>query len=75
MCVCLCVLSLSCVRLFATSWTAPGQVPLPMEFSRQEYWSQLPFPPPGDLPKPGIKLASPATPVLAGNSFTIELPG
>ena len=52
--VCLCVLS--CVRLFATSWTIAHQAPLSKEFSRQEYWNGLPFPTPGDLPNPGIKL-------------------
>ena len=45
-----CVLSLSHVRLFVTPWTAVSQTPLPMEFSRQEYWSGLPFPPPGSFP-------------------------
>ena len=44
----------------------------PMGFSRQEYWSGLPFPPPGDLPKPGIK---PMSPALAGGFFTTELLG
>ena len=46
--------------------------PLPMEFSRQEYWSGLPLPPPGDLPNPGIK---PASPALVGGFFTTESPG
>ena len=46
---------LSCVRLFATPWTIAHQAPLSMGFSRQEYWSGLPFPSPRDLPKPGIK--------------------
>ena len=55
--------SLSHVQLFATPWTVACQVPLSMEFSRQEYWNGLPFPPPGDLPKPGNK---PSSPVLAG---------
>ena len=41
--------------LCATPWTAAHQAPLSMEFSRQEYWSELPFPPPGDLPNPGIE--------------------
>ena len=45
---------LSCVRLFVTPWTLTCQAPLSMEFSRQEYWSGLPFPSPGDLPDPGI---------------------
>ena len=53
------VKSLSCVRLFETLWTIARQAPLFMGFSRQEYWSGLPFPSPGDLPNPGIKLSSP----------------
>ena len=55
-----------------TSGTIARQAPLSMEFSRQEYWSGLPFPSPGDLPNPGIQ---PASPVLAGGFFTTELPG
>ena len=47
--------SLSCVRLFATPLAVAYQAPLSMEFSRQEYWSGLPFPSPGDLPDPGIE--------------------
>ena len=54
------VKSLSHVRLFATPWTVAYQAPPSMEFSRQEYWSGLPFPSPGDLPNPGIKPGSPA---------------
>ena len=50
---------LSRVRLFVTSWTVAHQAPPSMEFSRQEYWSGLPFPSPGDLPNPGIKPRSP----------------
>ena len=49
---------LSHVQLFATPWTVAHQAPLSMAFSRQEYWSGLPFPSPEDLPDPGIKLAS-----------------
>ena len=49
------VKSLSRVRLFVTPWTVVYQAPLSMEFSRQEYWSGLPFPSPGDLPNPGIE--------------------
>ena len=49
--------SLRCVRLFVTPWTIAHQGPLSMGFSRQEYWSGLPFPPPGDLPNPGSKLS------------------
>ena len=51
---------LSHVRLFVTPWTVARQAPQSMEFSRQEYWSGLPVPYPGDLPKPGIKPGSPA---------------
>ena len=46
-----------------------------MEFSRQEYWSRLPFPTPGDLPDPGIEPASPVSPALAGRFFTTAPPG
>ena len=49
----------SCPTL-ETSWTVAHQAPLSMGFSRQEYWSGLPFPSPGDLPNPGIELRSPA---------------
>ena len=50
--------SFSCVRLFATPWSVACQVPLSMEFSRQEHWSGLPFPTPGVLPNAGIKPGS-----------------
>ena len=53
--VCVCVKSLSRVRLFVTTWTVAHQAPLSMGFSRQEYWSGLPFPSPGDLPNSGIE--------------------
>ena len=53
---------LSSVQLFATPWTVAHQASLSMEFSGQEYWSELPFPPPGGLPHPGIK---PVSPILA----------
>ena len=59
------------VWLFLSLWTVAHQAPLPMGFSRQEYWSGLSFPPPGDLPDPGIK---PASPVLTGGFFTTEPP-
>ena len=52
--------SLSRVQLFATTWTVAYQAPPSMGFSRQEYWSGLPFPSPGDLPDPGIEPRSPA---------------
>ena len=66
-----CVLSrFSYVQLFGTLWTVACQAPLSMEFFRQEYWSGLPFPPPGDLPDPGIEPGSLTSPALAGRSFT-----
>ena len=49
---------LGCAQLFATSWTVAYQAPQSMGFSRQEYWSGLPFPSPGDLPNPGIEPGS-----------------
>ena len=58
---------LSCVHLFAPTGTVAHQTPLSMEFSRQEYWSGLPFPTPGDLPDPGM---GPESPELAGGFFT-----
>ena len=66
-----CVLSqLSCVPLFVTLWTVGHQAPLSGGFSRQEYWSGLPRPPPGDLLHPGIEPASLTSPALAGRFFT-----
>ena len=56
----------SCVRLFVTLSTVVCQAPLPMRFSRQEYWHGLPFPPPGDLSNPGIEPESLMSPVSAG---------
>ena len=64
--------SLSCVRLFATPLTVACQAPLSMGFSRQEYWSGLPFPPPRDLPNPGIK---PRYRALRADSLPSEPPG
>ena len=58
------------VQLCATVWIGTRQAPLSMGFSRQEYWSGLPFPPPWDLPYAGIKPASLAFPALAGRFFT-----
>ena len=69
-CVCACVHSVSLVQLFVAPWTVAHKTPLSMEFSRQEHWSGLPFPPPGDLPNPGIKLSFLMCPVLAGGFFT-----
>ena len=51
---------LSCVRFFVTLWTVAHQSPLSMRFSKQEHWSGLPCPPPGDLPNPGIESRSAA---------------
>ena len=65
------VQSLSRVQLFATPWTVACQAPLSMEFSRQEYWSGLPFPTPWDIPDPGIE---PASPALAGGFFATKPP-
>ena len=58
--------SFSRVRLFVTPWAGARSAPLSVGFSRQQYWSRLPFPPPGGLPDPGIKLASPVSPESAG---------
>ena len=55
----LCCVLLSHVQLFVTPWTVANQAPLSMGFPRQEYWSGLPFPPPGDLPDPGTEPVSP----------------
>ena len=63
---------LSHVQLFATPWTIAHQASLSMERSRQESWSELPFPSPGDLPNLGIE---PTSPALAGKFFTTEAPG
>ena len=62
-----CLLSrFSHAQLFVTPWTVAYQAPLSMKLSRQEYWSGLPCPPPGDLPNPGIE---PWSPALAGRYF------
>ena len=65
-CVCVCVYLLSYVQLFASPQTVACQISLPVEFSKQEYWSELPFPTLGDLSDPGIKPESLASPALAG---------
>ena len=64
----MCVLSRT--QLLVTLWIIVRQAPLSMGFSRQEYWSGLPFPPPGGLPDPGTEPASPGSPALAGGFFT-----
>ena len=71
-CVCVCVLVAQSCQLFATPWTGAHQAPLSVEFSRQEYWSGLPFPSPGDLPDPGIK---PISPALQADSLPSEPTG
>ena len=60
------------VWLFVTPWTVVRQTPLSMEFSRQEYWSGLPCPSPGDLPQPGME---PGSPALQADSLPSEPPG
>ena len=65
------VKSLSRVRLFPTPWTIAHQAPLFMGFSRQEYWSGLPFPSPEDIPNPGIE---PRSPTLQADALTSEPP-
>ena len=77
-CVCVCARVcvhvstqlLSCVQLFMAPWTLAYQAPLSLEFSSLEYWSSLPFPPPGDLPDTGIESMCLASPALAGRFFT-----
>ena len=63
---------LSHVCLLVTPWTVAHQAPPSMEFSRQEYWSGLPFPSPGDLPDPGVK---PGSPALQADALPSEPPG
>ena len=70
--MCVCVLScFSRVQLFATSWTVDCQAPLSMEFSRQQYWSGLPWPSQGDLPDPGNESVSPESPELEADSLPL----
>ena len=63
---------LSCIQLFLTPWAVACQSLLSMGFSKQEYWSKLPFPSPGDLPQPGIE---PRPPALQADSLLSEPPG
>ena len=70
-CAVLCLVTQKC-SILVTPWTAARHAPLPMEFSRQEYWSELPCLPPGDLPNPGIK---PRSPALQADSLLSEPPG
>ena len=70
---CVCVLSrFSCIHLFVTPWTVSRRASLFVVFPRQKYWSELPFPSPGDLPDPGIELTSLKSPVLACRFFTTD---
>ena len=75
-CVCVCVYACSAAKSYLTLCDSMDykshQAPLSMGFSRQEYWSDFPFPPPGDLPIWGIE---PASPTLAGVFFTVAPPG
>ena len=65
----MCVLGFSCVQLFVTLRAVAHQAPLSMELSRQEHWSELPFPSPGELPYPGIE---PRSPTLWADSLLSE---
>ena len=67
----MCAWVLSCIQLFVTPWTVACKAPLSMGFSRQEYWWLL-CPPPGDLPNPGIKHASPLAPELQADSLSLK---
>ena len=71
----MCMHTLSHVQLFVTPWTVARQAPPSMDFPRQEYWSGLPFPIPGDLPDPRMKPLSVASPALAGRFFNTVPPG
>ena len=75
MCTCSVTQLFSCIWIFVAPWTVAHQTPLSMGFSRQEYWSGLPVPPPWDLPNPGIKPGSPVFPALADRLFVTEPPG
>ena len=67
------VKSLSHAQLFVTPWTVAYQAPPSMGFSRQEYWSGLPFPSPGDIPSPGIEAECLMSPALAVGSLPLVL--
>ena len=73
--VCLIVILLGRVQIFATLWSVAHHAPLSMGFSRQEYWSGLLFSSPVNLPDPGIKITFPTSPALVGRFFTAETPG
>ena len=74
-CVCVCVFSCSVMSDSLQPWTVACQPPLPMEFPRQKYWSGLPFPPPGDLPNPGIKLMPMCLLYWQADYFSLPPPG
>ena len=63
---------LSCVQIFVTLWTVAHQAPLSRGFSRQDYWSELSFPAPGDLPDQGIEPVSPVCPALQADSYPLS---
>ena len=63
------------IQLFVTLWSVARQAPLPMEFCRQEYWSGLPLPTPGDLPNLRIEAMFLVSSALAGGFFITEAPG
>ena len=67
--------ALNCFGVSKYPWTIACQAPLSMRFSRQEYWSELPFPSPGDLPDPGIEPKSLMSPALARYQLPLLLPG
>ena len=66
---------LSCIRLLAIPCSVACQAPVSMGFPRQEYWSALPFLPPGDIPDQGIEFASLVSPALAGKFFATKAAG
>ena len=67
-----CLVAQLCLTLLVTPWTVAHQAPLSMGFPKQEYWSGLPFPSPGDLPDPGIE---PRSPALQVDSLLTEIQG
>ena len=73
--VCVCSVARSYLIPLQPHGLVAHQASLSMEFSKQEYWSGFPFPTPEDLPYPGVKPASVASPALAGGFYTTELPG
>ena len=73
--MCVCTHLLSCIWFFAIPWTVAHQTPLSVEFSREEYWSRLPCPPPRPLPNAGTEPTSLASPVLACGFLTTEPSG